>query len=392
MKKYDVVIIGGGPAGMIAGVFASENKSVCIIEKSKTLGDKLLITGRGRCNITNAKKDKREFVKQYRNDFFFSPFSMFDNIKTMWFFEHIKVPLKIERQDRVFPKSDKAGDVLLALVNKLKKNKVDILTNTEVVKIRKQENKITHVSLKNGDMIEGNHFILTTGNKAFSSSGSGYLLAKDLGHTIEKLEPVLAPIKCKEGWIRNCQGLTLKNVKLDGSIGEVLLTHFGISGPLVFNNTRDIEFPHTFILDLKPGLTDEELDTRLQKDFEKNSKKEFKNSLNELLPQKIIPEIVKMSGINTTCANITKEQRLDLIKILKHLEITGVEFLGFDHAITCKGGVSLKEIDSKTMKSKIVDNLYFAGDILDLYGPTGGYNLQLAWTTGFVAGSNFTQA
>lgn len=415
--KYDVAVIGGGPAGMIAAGRAGETGArVIIIEKNNTLGKKLLITGKGRCNITQAKFDGKDLADKFGREgrFLLYGFSVFGPKQVVDFFENLKLKTKIERGGRIFPKSDRAGDVLQVLRSRLIKNGVKILAGKTVKKIIKKNNKIGAIVLENGEEITADKYIIATGGKSYptlGSSGNGFRWAEDLGHTIVELKPALTPIKIKERWPKQAQGLSLKNVsitvyqnnkKQDSRFGELLFAHFGITGPIILDVSKKIgELLNSpaargkvkMILDLKPALDFEKLDKRLQRDFIKFKKKLFKNSLNDLLPKKLINIIVKLSGIdeNKLVNEITKNERHKLVKLLKGMEMTPVELLGFDKAIITSGGVSLREVNAKTMKSKIIDNLYFAGEILNLDGPTGGYNLQVCWSTGYVAGNSATK-
>ncbi len=393
---------------MIAAGRAGEiGARVVLIEKNKKLGSKLLLTGKGRCNITNKTDKPREFINKFgkNGEFLFSSFSRFGIEKTIEFFEKKGLKTKIERGRRIFPKSDRAQDVLNILINYLKKSGVKIMTNCEAKEIIKDKNRIAKVILSGGEEIVAKNYIIATGGKSYpgtGSTGDGYKWAEKLGHKINKLRPALVPLKIKESWPKLAQGLTLRNVeltvsmgnkKLDSRFGELLFTHFGISGPIVLDLSNAIgELLEggvvRLILDLKPALDFQTLDKRLQSDFSKYNQKLFKNSLSDLLPQKMIPIVVELSGIppSKKVNEITREERHKLAKLLKGLEMTVSSLLGFETAIVTSGGVSLREIDSKTMKSKLIENLYFAGEIIDLHGPTGGYNLQLCWTTGYIAG------
>ena len=333
--------------------------------------------------------------------------SVFGVKETIDFFEKKGLKTKIERGKRIFPQSDKAADVLNILISYLEKGKVEIMTNSEVKKIIKEKNRIVKVILKDGEEILAKNYIIATGGKSYPGTGSigeGYQWAKELGHKVNKLRPVLVPLKIKENWPKMAQGLSLKNVELtvfqnnkkqDSRFGEMLFTHFGISGPIVLDLSGKVgelleKGEVKLVLDLKPALDFETLDKRLQSDFSKYSNKLFKNSLSDLLPQKLISIIVDLSGINPEkkVNEITRQERQKLVKLLKGLEMRVSSLLGFETAIVTAGGVSLKEIDSKTMKSKLIENLFFAGEIIDLHGPTSGYNLQLYWSTGYLAGQD----
>jgi len=405
---FDVTIIGGGPAGMMAAGRAGEmGAKVVLLERNNALGRKLLLTGKGRSNITKAEFNSRELIKKYgrEGDFLLYPLSVFGVKETIGFFEKKGLKIKTERGKRIFPQSDKASDVLAILIDYLKLGGVKIMTNSKVEKILKQKNRASKIILKDGREISAKNYIIATGGKSFpgtGSTGDGYQWAKELGHSISKLRPALVPLKIKESWPKMAQGLALKNVELsvfqnnkkkDSRFGEMLFTHFGISGPIILDLSGKIaelleKGEVKLVLDLKPALDFQTLDKRIQADFSKYSQKLFKNSLSDLLPQKLIPIIVKLSGITPLkkVNVITREERYKLVRLLKGLAMTVSSLLGFEMAIVTSGGVSLKEIDSKTMKSKLIENLFFAGEIINLHGPTGGYNLQLCWSTGYLAG------
>lgn len=407
--KYDVAIIGGGPAGMMAAGRAGElGARVILIEKNNGLGRKLLITGKGRCNITNAKDKPREFVEKYgkNGEFLFSAFSRFGNKETINFFEKLGIETKIERGERVFPLSDNSLRVLNALIDYLKKFKAVIKINSEVKEIVKNNSNIEKVILSDGEEISADNFIICTGGKSYpqtGSTGDGYKWVQKLGHKITNLSPSLAPIIVKEKIVSELEGLSLKNVeislykdnkKIDSKFGEAIFTKDGMSGPIILDISKRVgkELPANLNLkiDFKPALDFATLDKRIQRDFQKDSNRMFKNSLDDLLPQKLIPVIVMLSGINAEkkANSITKEERKKLVHFLKEFILEIKSLADFDWAIITSGGVDLKEIDQKTMKSKLINNLYFAGEILDLDGPTGGYNLQICWTTGYIAGES----
>ena len=406
---YDVAIIGGGPAGMISAGRAGElGASVILIEKNNNLGRKLLITGKGRCNITNKENNPREFINEFGKNgkFLFSAFSRFGVEETINFFEKLNLKTKIERGGRVFPVSDRSQDVLEALINYLNKSNVKIKLNSEVKEIIKQDNKIEKIILANNEEIIANKFIISTGGKSYSkigSTGDGYKLAKKLGHTITNLSPSLVPIIVKEKIVKELEGLSLKNVeisvykeskKIDSRFGEAIFTADGMSGPIIIDMSKKIgtELPGNLEIkiDFKPALDFLKLDQRIQEDFRKDCKKMFKNSLDNLLPQKLIPVIIKLSKINPDKKSgfITKEERKKLLHLLKEFTLGVKSLADYEKAIITSGGIKLNEIDQKTMKSKLIDNLYFAGEILDIDGPTGGYNLQICWTTGYIAGES----
>ncbi len=406
-EKYDVAVIGGGPAGMMGAIKASEKGlKVVLIEKNDGFGKKLLITGGGRCNITQGEFNDKKFVEKLgkNGQFLFSALSVFGVKEIIDFFEKNGLLTKVERGGRVFPISDKAKDVLKVLLKCLNKNKVKFLLNQEVLGFNIKEGKIESVKLKGKEII-AKSFILTTGGAAYpgtGSTGDGYLWAQKMGHKIIKPMPALVPIEIKESWVKGLAGLTLKNVsvavfsntkKVYSEFGEMLFTHSGVSGPVVLDLSKKIgELLEKGVvnlkIDLKPALDILTLNKRLQRDFVRN--KDFKNYLPELIPQRLSDLIIKFTGISPDkkLNAITKEERKKIIDFLKGLELTVKGTTGFSHAIITSGGIDLKEIDSKTMRSKIVSNLFFAGEIIDLDGPTGGYNLQICWSTGFVAGMN----
>ena len=408
-EKFDVAVIGGGPAGMIAAGRAAElGAKVVLIEKNPRLGRKLLITGKGRCNITQAEFDDREFVKTLGKNgkFLFSSLAVFGPEEVVEFFETRGLSTKVERGGRVFPISDRAQDVLNVILKYLRKNKVEIKTGAKVLGFDSSNNHINCVKLASSRDIYADNFIIATGGKSYPATGSvgeGYDWAKNLGHKIVETLPALTPIKIQEEWPKSLSGLSLKNVsiniyqngkKQNSHFGEMLFTHFGISGPIVLDASKKIgellkNGEVKIQIDLKPALEFSKLDERIQKDFKTNIKKDFINYLPELLPQKLIQIFVGLLGIDPRkkINFITKEERKNLVKALKDLKLTVKGVVGYDQAIVTSGGVNLREIDSKTMKSKIIDNLSFAGEIIDLDGPTGGYNLQICWSTGFAAGN-----
>ncbi|MDD2696692.1 MAG: NAD(P)/FAD-dependent oxidoreductase [Candidatus Pacebacteria bacterium] len=407
---FDVIVIGGGPAGMMASGRAAEmGAGVLLLEKNPDLGRKLLLTGKGRSNITRAEFNPKEMVKKYgkEGDFLLYPLSVFGPKETIEFFENMGLGVKVERGKRIFPESDSALDVLRVLIEYLKKGKVEVMTKAEVREIISSGNRIEKVVLKDSRKVTAKNYVICTGGKSYpvtGSTGQGYLWLEKLGHTVTKLRPALVPLKIKENWPKAAQGLSLKNVELtvfqnnkkkDSRFGEMLFTHFGVSGPIVLDLSRGIaelleKGEVKLVLDLKPALNFETLDKRVKSDFSKYSNKLFKNSLDDLLPQKMIPVMIDLSLINPEkrVNGITKEERQKLVKLLKGLEMQVSGLLGFENAIVTSGGVSLKEIDAKTMKSKIIENLFLAGEIINLHGPTGGYNLQQSWSTGHLAGES----
>ena len=402
-----VIVIGAGPAGMMAAISAAENHEVILLEGNERIGKKLFITGKGRCNVTNAK-DISEFFDFIPGNphFLYSALYTYTNIDVMNFFENAGVKLKVERGSRVFPNSDKSSDIISGLSRGLNEALVDLRLHSKVKDVIFNNNKIEAVILENGSKVKGDYFIITTGGKSYpltGSTGIGFDLAKKMGHSIVEPKPSLVPIEIEESWVRELQGLSLRNIELKiknkknskvvySGQGEMLFTHFGISGPLVLSGSRFIKDGERFeiSLDLKPALEEKQLDLRIQKDFKKNLNKDFKNSLDELLPKKLIPVIIELSGIdeNKKVNSITKEERRTLLNLLKNLTFTVKGLRDIAEAIVTAGGVSTKEIDPSTMQSKIVDNLYFAGEVIDVDAFTGGYNVQIALSTGYLAGKS----
>lgn len=402
MKK--VIIIGAGPAGMMAAIEASKNNNVFLLDGNDKLGKKLFITGKGRCNVTNAKNigDFFDYIKG-NPEFLYSSLYSFTNEDTMKFFESRGIKLKVERGDRVFPLSDKSSDIIKGLKMALKENNVNILFNHKVTDINVVNNKIISV-VCNDKIIEGDYFIIATGGASYESTGSkgeGQKFAKKMGHKIIPLKPSLVPIELEEKFVQNLMGLSLKNVNLKifennkvvyNELGEMLFTHFGISGPLVLSGSRFIRENEKYkvSIDLKPALDFKALDNRILRDFKKYSNKEFKNSLNDLLPKKIIDTIIMLSNIkeDKKVNEITKEERKNLVSLLKNLTFNVKGLRSLNEAIVTKGGVDTHEIDPSTMKSKIISNLSFAGEVIDVDAFTGGYNVQIALSTGYIAGSS----
>ncbi len=406
---------------MMSAVTSAENcNEVILLEKMEKLGKKLLITGKGRCNITNSA-EMDEFMKNIpeNSKFLYSSFSRFTNNDIISFLNKQGVATKVERGGRVFPVSDKAEDVLNAFLKKLKELKVTIKTNFEVTKILTEGSVLTGIEGKNNGKIEkimADKIILTTGGKSYpvtGSTGDGYKMAKDLGHTITSLKPSLVPLICNGESKRLCQemqGLSLRNVKVKitennkviyEDFGEMLFTHYGISGPIIlsasavlirYKNIDELlkENKVKIHIDLKPALDEEKLDNRILRDFEELKNKQFKNSLGLLLPKKMVEPMISIIGIDPEkrINEITKEERKTIVKDLKNLELTINGFRGIEEAIVTKGGISIKEINPKTMESKLIQGLYFAGEIIDLDAFTGGFNLQIAWSTGYAAAQN----
>ncbi|MGY0372038.1 NAD(P)/FAD-dependent oxidoreductase [Clostridium sp. JNZ J1-5] len=399
-----VVVIGGGPAGMMAAISAANKHQVILIEKNEKLGKKLFITGKGRCNVTNSK-DISEFFDNIPGNpnFLYSSLYSFTNENTMDFFEKLGVKLKVERGERVFPKSDKSSDIIKAFEKELSNKNVEILLKSKVKKIKFQDKKITSVILEGDKEIYGDYFILATGGLSYpqtGSTGDGLTFSKELGHTIVEPKASLVPIEVNEEWIKNLQGLSLKNVNfsikdrnnkvLYEEFGEMLFTHYGVSGPIVLSGSRFVNKKNVLkaVINLKPALSSDELDKRIQKDFIKYANKDFKNSLDDLLPQKIIEIVVKLSNIdeNKKVNSITKEERKNLVHLLQNFELSIKGLRPIAEAIITAGGINVKEIDPSNMKSKIIENLYFAGEMIDVDAYTGGFNLQIAFSTGYLAG------
>lgn len=413
----NVVVVGGGPAGMIAGITsAEEGNNVILVEKNSSLGNKLKITGKGRCNIT-FDGDEEKFRNNIVNSskFMYSSFSNFNNKDVVDFFNKLGVKTKVERGGRVFPVSDSAMDVVNALKNKLKKENVKIKYNSKVVEIITENEKISGVKLENGTEIACDKCIIATGGKSYSSTGStgdGYILLEKLGHSIKEIKPGLVPLKSEDKICKELQGLSLRNVKVSiidktnnkilySEFGEMMFSHFGVTGPVILSASSKLNTVKNIkekiknkqielVIDLKPALSFEVLDKRIQRDFEKYTNKEFKNSLNDLLPQKLISPIINLSKIDKEkkVHQITREQRENLVNIVKNLKINISGFMPLDMAIVTSGGINTKEINPKTMESKIVKGLYVVGELLDVDAYTGGYNLQIAFSTGVAAGKN----
>lgn len=403
-KKDNIIIVGGGPAGMIAGIYAADKCSnVTIIEKNKFLGRKLRITGKGRCNITNSA-DISDFFKNIpvNSKFLYSALYSYTNDSIVELLENAGVKTKIERGGRIFPVSDSANQVADALVEILKKKKIKIIRD-EVTQINVASGEVLGVKLKSGAAYEGK-VILATGGVSYpvtGSDGKGLKMAERLGHTVTKLKASLVPITSEESWIKPLSGLSLKNVNLtvyDGKkeifseLGEMLFTHFGVSGPLVLSASSHMrnfdEHSYRMCVDLKPGLDSSKLDSRILRDFEEEQNRDIINGLNKLLPKALIPVVIAKSGIDERkkINSITKEERVSLVNTIKALEIIPSGFRPVSEAIITSGGISIKEINPSTMESKLYKNLYFAGEMIDVDAYTGGYNLQIAWSTGYLAG------
>ena len=426
-----VIVIGGGPAGMFAAYFAAKNgHKVTLLEQNEKLGKKLYITGKGRCNITNASDMEDLFANVCSNEkFLYSAFYSYTNDQVVEFFENYGLRTKVERGNRVFPVSDHSSDVIATLTRALKDVGVEVKLYTKVTKLITEnyydengetvvadktsgtmKQVITGVVLEDKTMIYADNVVLATGGISYPSTGAtgdGYRFAEGLNHKIVEPTPSLVPFEIQENWVTEMQGLALKNVavtieregkKIYTDFGEMLFTHFGVSGPMILSASASIkpaffrDFEHEMILkiDLKPALDRDQLDKRILKDFEEAKNKQYKNSIQKLLPSKMIPIIIKLSGIDPDkqVNEITKEERGRLVDLLKGLPMTIIGLRGWNEAIITKGGVSVKQVNPSTMESKLVKGLYFAGELLDLDAMTGGYNLQIAWSTGYLAGSS----
>ena len=403
----EVIVIGGGPAGMFAALFAARNgHKVTLIEKNEKLGKKLYITGKGRCNITNAGDMEDLFDHVVSNPkFLYSAFYSFDNQMVISFFEEHGLSTKVERGNRVFPVSDHSSDVIAALQRALLSQKVEILLYTKVERLLVEEECIKGVVLSNKKELYADAVIVATGGLSYPTTGStgdGYRFAEESGHRIKNTTPSLVPFEVKENWCRGLQGLSLKNIRIAikkekktvyDDFGEMLFTHFGVSGPVILSASaairpEEIEKGLSLFIDLKPALDEDTLDKRVLKDFEEAKNKQFKNAVPHLFPAKLIPVMIELSGIDPDkkVNEISKEERKAFVHLIKNLELTITGTRGFKEAIITKGGVSVKDVNPSTMESKLIRGLHFCGEVLDLDAYTGGYNLQIAWSTGYLAG------
>ena len=407
MRK--IIIIGGGAAGLMAAVSAAKSHSdakITVIEKNARPGRKLMITGKGRCNVTNNCDIDTLISNTAKNArFLYSAFCNFSPADTMNFFENASVPLKTERGNRVFPVSDKASDIVDALYKEVKKSGAEIINGT-VTSVATDNGKVTGVKLQNGEYLPADSVLIATGGASYpltGSTGDGYGFAKESGHTVTEIKPSLVPLCCHEGFCTKLSGLTLKNVTLSlfeegkdkplfKEMGEMLFTHFGVSGPLVLSASAYIKdlskTKYTCFIDLKPALTFEQLDSRILRDFSEFSNKNFSNSLNKILPKTLIPVIVSLSGIDPEVKTnqVSREERQKLVSLLKNFKLTVTGTRPIAEAIITSGGVSVREINPKTMESKLISGLFFAGEVIDVDAFTGGFNLQIAFSTGYTAG------
>ena len=402
-----VLVVGGGAAGMFAAIFAARSGSeVHLYEKNEKLGKKLFITGKGRCNITNASDMEVLFASVLTNPkFLYSSFYGYTNEDVIRFFEEAGLHTKVERGNRVFPKSDHSSDVIGTLVRILNRERVKIYLHQEVEKVVSKEGIFEKLILKDGTAVYGDACIVATGGCSYQTTGStgdGYRFAKENGHQVSDLLSALVPMNVKEGFVKELQGLSLRNVKaavyqgkklLYEEFGEMLFTHYGVSGPLMLSASSVVgkqlrKEALRLEIDLKPALSEEQLDQRVLREFEEYKNKQFKNAVHKLFPAKLIPVMIEVSGIEPEkkVNEISKKERLGFVHQIKHFEMTLTGLRDFNEAIITKGGIKVKDIDPGTMESKLIKGLYFAGEVLDLDALTGGFNLQIAWSTGYAAG------
>lgn len=409
-----VIVIGGGPAGMFAAIAAAEDgHDVCLLEKNEKLGKKLYITGKGRCNLTNAGDMENLLGSVMTNArFLYSAFHAYDNMRVIDFFESNGLRTKVERGNRVFPASDHSSDVIAVLQRVLRARGAEVCLHSEAAEILTEEGAAVGVRGKDGRVRRADAVIVATGGFSYQTTGStgdGYRFARELGHTVTELTPSLVPFYAREEYVTRLQGLSLKNVRVrirsgeragEGKIlyeefGEMLFTHFGVSGPLILSASAAIK-PSlakralAMEIDLKPALSEEQLDARLLREFEAAKNRLFRNAAAPLFPAKLIPVMLELGGIapDRKVNEITKEERLRFVRLIKAVPLTLDGLRDFNEAIITKGGVHVKEINPSTMESKRIRNLYFCGEVLDLDAVTGGYNLQIAWSTGYLAGSS----
>jgi predicted Rossmann fold flavoprotein len=403
-----IIVVGGGAAGLMAAVKAAENGAeVLLLEKMNRVGKKMLITGKGRCNITNTAQIP-DLIKNITGNgaFLNSTIRAFDNEDVIAFFNGLGLSTKVERGGRIFPESDKAADVVGSMLRAMHRLGVKIEVNQVIDHILVNDGSVCGVKTKTGKIYEGDAVILATGGASYpgtGSTGDGYAMAKNLGHSLVPIKPSLVPLETKESWVKSVQGLSLKNVKVtalaDGEkigedFGEMLFTHFGVSGPIILSLSRVVTEQLLagkkveLSINLKPALTPEVLDKRIQRDFEKFIRKQIKNSLHELLPAKLIDVMIGLASLepDKEIHQVTKEERLRLVNAIEHLTVTVTKTRPIAEAIVTAGGIEVKEINPKTMESKLVKHLYFAGEVIDIDGYTGGFNLQAAFSTGAAAG------
>ena len=404
-----VLIVGGGAAGMFASIAAARcGHEVTVYEKNEKLGKKLYITGKGRCNITNACDMETLFASVVSNSkFLYSSFYGYTNQDVIDFFEDIGVRTKIERGERVFPVSDRSSDVIHGLEREMKRLGVKIHLYTEVKSVEVTDGKFSHLVLADKTQVFADACIIATGGLSYRTTGStgdGYRFAEKMGHTVQKCMPSLVPMTTKEPWVLELQGLSLRNVeaviydgkkKLYHEFGEMLFTHYGVTGPLMLSASSYVgkklsDKELKLEIDLKPALSMEKLDQRVLRDFEENQNRQFKNAIGKLFPTKMIPVILELSGIDPEkkVNVISKEERQKFVHLIKHFTMTLTGLRDYNEAIITRGGIKTKEIDPGTMESKLVKNVYFIGEVLDLDALTGGFNLQIAWSTAYAAGSN----
>ncbi len=408
--NHRVIVIGGGASGMMAAITAAEHGAdVILLEKNDRLGKKILITGKGRCNVTT-DKDTTEIINSFVHNgkFLYTALNSFSNQQVKYFFEEAGVQLKVERGERVFPVSDQSKDIVNALRRKMQQAGVDVWLNATVKALLLENGRTAGVQLRNGQKLLADHVIVATGGASYpgtGTTGDGYRFARQVGHTVVNLRPSLIPLECAEADVKMLQGLSLKNVtftietmqgkQLVQEFGEMLFTHFGISGPIVLSASyRAVDYwqkqkePLRGIIDFKPALTPEKLDARILREIEEQKKKQLKNSLHTLMPSKLIPVFMQRLGISPEKAmhQITREERQRMVQLLKNFPVTLTQARPLEEAIVTAGGVSVKEVSPKTMESKLVPGLYFTGEVLDIDGMTGGFNLQAAFSTGYLAG------
>lgn len=415
MTNYDLIVVGAGAAGMMAACAAAKNgmdgRRILILEQNEKPGKKIYITGKGRCNFTNACELEELFLNIPQHaKFLYSSFYTFSNQDVIDFFESAGMKTKVERGNRVFPASDHASDVTGALKRMLDRYQVEIRLHSKVEEISCCEDAGFRLVLQNEKILYAKKLLLATGGKSYPATGStgdGYRFAGQLGHTVTDLSPSLVPFSVKEEFVKDLQGLALKNIKvqiLDGKkvlfeeFGELLFTHFGVSGPVILKASavvnKQIQKKNLeLVIDWKPALDEGQLDKRILRDFEDNQNRQFKNAIDHLVPAKMLPVLIRLCGIpeDKKVNEITREERKKITLLLKHFSVTLTALRGFNEAIITRGGIALKEVNPSTMESKLVSGLFFAGEVLDLDGFTGGFNLQIAWSTGYLAGLNIAE-